>query len=77
MTLKRNTLYDRAKLKVYLEHCRVNKKKAEFDEIKVCEDEVRLAIQEMHDSELTEEYAKREKLMQKLISMQVENNSLA
>ncbi len=31
LTLKRNTIYDKAKLKVYLEHCRINKKKAEFD----------------------------------------------
>jgi hypothetical protein len=42
--LKRNTIYDRAKLKVYLEQCRLKKKKAEFDSIEVKEDELRIAI---------------------------------
>ena len=40
LTMKRNTLYDKAKLKVYLEQCRINKKKAEFDSVVVKEDEL-------------------------------------
>lgn len=44
LTLKRNTLYDRAKLRVYLEHCRLQKKKAEFDSISIHEDDLRIAV---------------------------------
>ena len=43
-TLKRNTVYDRAKLRVYLEQCRIRKRKAEFDEITVLEEDIRLAV---------------------------------
>ncbi len=49
LTLKRNTIYDRAKLRVYLEQCRQQKKKAEFDSITVNEDDLRIALQEIHD----------------------------
>ena len=43
-TLKRNTVYDRAKLRVYLEQCRIHKKKAEFDDIIVLEEDLRIAV---------------------------------
>ncbi len=44
LTLRRNTVYDKAKLRVYLEHCRIQKKKAEFDQITVGEEELRIAV---------------------------------
>lgn len=67
LTLKRNTLYDKAKLRVYLEQCRLLKKKAEFDQILVNEDELRLAIQDIYDEEITLQYQERDRLLQKIM----------
>lgn len=55
-TLKRDTIYDKAKLKVYLEQCRKLRKKAEFDSIEVLEQDLRKAIEELHDGDLVQEY---------------------
>lgn len=44
LTIKSNTIYDQAKLRLYLDHCRQLKKKAEFDEFDVSEEALRTAI---------------------------------
>lgn len=56
LTLKRNTIYDKAKLRVYLEQCRLSKKKAEFDQIIVGEELFRNAIEDIHQNEMAVEY---------------------
>ena len=41
----------------------MKKKKAEFDSIRVSEDELRLAIEELYEAEMVQEYKKREELI--------------
>lgn len=48
---------------MYLEHCRKKKKKAEFDSIKVNEDEFRQTIEELHEEEVVSQLKKREELL--------------
>jgi hypothetical protein len=76
LTLRRGTVYDRAKLRVYLEACRVLKKKAEFDELAVSEEELRLAVQELCDGESAAWCARAETLTRKLAQAHSENESL-
>ncbi|CDW85921.1 UNKNOWN [Stylonychia lemnae] len=76
LTLKRGTIYDKAKLRVYLEQCRIQKKKAEFDQLTINEDDLRCAVQELHDEELLESFDQREKLISTIRALQEENQDL-
>ena len=44
---------------------------------KIKEDDLRLAIQGVHDAALSEEYSKQEKLLLKVIELQKENQKLS
>eukprot|EP00347_Sterkiella_histriomuscorum_P000412 403375966 len=65
-TLKRQTIYDRAKLRVYLEQCRQMRKKAEFDKVNVKEEDLRQAIQDLHELESQDTSEDRENLQERL-----------